>query len=313
MPDNDALRSRSLVFPVLLVAIGTLFLIRTWQPAFHPWPVIRTYWPLILVFVGLGKMWDAFQGARQSRSGVSIGSTVGVLLFVVVIVVLLWRGHTFADHDGRYRDLVDHTSETRDLQGATSLKADLTVPAGTLDLAGGSDHGVETDFEYSAAWSRPRLDYHVSSGVAELEIAQDNRGPALGPNDDNWRLRFNKSVPLDIRLKMGVGKGDLRFRDANLQKLFIEVGVGKVDIDLTGERKADVNVGIHGGIGQAVIHLPKNVGVVVEAKKGIGAVTTEGLKSQDGNYVNDAYGKSPHTIHIFAEAGIGNIDLSVEP
>ena len=131
MPDNDALRSRSLVFPVLLVAIGTLFLIRTWQPAFHPWPVIRTYWPLILVFVGLGKMWDAFQGARQSRSGVSIGSTVGVLLFVVVIVVLLWRGHTFADHDGRYRDLVDHTSETRDLQGATSLKADLTVPAGT--------------------------------------------------------------------------------------------------------------------------------------------------------------------------------------
>lgn len=313
MPENDALRSRSLVFPILLVSIGALFLYRTWQPAFEPWPVIRTYWPLILIFVGLGKMWDSFQGAKQARSGVSIGSTIGVLLFVGVIVVLLWHGHAFTSERNRYANSVDHVSETRELGGATSLNAVITLPAGELNVSGGTGHAVDADFEYKAAWSRPQVDYHVSDKVGDLEISQDNRGPALGPEDNTWRLHLNNSVPVDLQVKMGAAQGNLKLREINLKQLRIEIGVGQVNVDLTGERSADANVEIHGGIGQAAIRLPKNVGVVVEAHGGIGAVTTHGLKKDGEKYINDAHGKSPHTMTISVNGGIGNIDLTVEP
>jgi hypothetical protein len=147
MPANDSVRSRSLVFPVLLVALGALFLLRNWHPAFQPWPVIQVYWPLILVLVGLGKMWDAFQGAKQTRTGVSIGSTVGVLLFVLAIVVLLWRGNAFTNADGRYGRGIDHISEVRDLQNATSLSAVIEMPAGELNLSGGTKHAVDSEFD----------------------------------------------------------------------------------------------------------------------------------------------------------------------
>ena len=311
MPDNDGIRSRSLVFPILLIAIGAIFLYRTWQPAFSPWPVLRTYWPLILILVGLGKMWDATQGAKQSpRPFVSIGSTVGVLLFVLIIVLLLWRGHGFADLGSRH---LGHISEIRELDGATSLNVAIEMPAGELNLSGGTSHAFESDFDYSAAWSRPRVDYRVSSGAGDLDISQDNRGPSLGPEDNTWWLHLNKSVPLDLQLKMGAAQGNLKFREVNLKQLRVEIGVGQVNVDLTGDRSADVNVEIHGGIGQAVIRLPKNVGVVVDAKGGIGAVTTHGLKKEDDNYVNDAYRRSPHTLHVTVAGGIGNIDLSVEP
>jgi uncharacterized protein DUF2154/cell wall-active antibiotic response 4TMS protein YvqF len=311
MPDNDGLRSRSLVFPILLITIGAIFLYRTWQPAFSPWPVLRTYWPLILILVGLGKMWDATQGAKQSpRPFVSIGSTVGVLVFVLILVLLLWRGHGFADLGHHH---LGHISEIRELDGATSLNAVIEMPAGELNLSGGTSHAFESDFDYSSAWSQPRVDYRVSSGTGDLDISQDNRGPSLGPEDNTWWLHLNKSVPLDLQLKMGAAQGNLKFRDVNLKQLRVEIGVGQVNVDLTGDHSADANVEIHGGIGQAVIRLPKNVGVVVNAKGGIGAVTTHGLKKEDDNYVNDAYQKSPHTLHITVAGGIGNIDLSVEP
>ncbi len=313
MPENDALRQRSLTVPILMICVGVLFLFRIWQPAFQPWPVIKTYWPLILIFVGLGKMWDAFQGARQTRSGVSIGSTVGVLFFVLVIVVLFWRGHAFTNADGRYGRAIDHISEVRDLQNATSLNAVVEMPAGELDISGGTLHAIEGDFEYSAAWSRPRVDYRVSGNAADVDISQDNHGPTLGPDDNTWRVHLNNAVPVDLQVKMGAARGNLRFHEINLKQLRVDIGVGQVNVDLTGDRKADLDVEIHGGIGQANIRLPKNVGVTVDAKGGIGAVTTHGLTKVDGNYVNAALGHSPHTIHVQVAGGIGNIDLSVEP
>lgn len=310
MPDNDGLRSRSLVFPTILVLVGAIFLYRNWHPEFSPWPILKTYWPLILVFVGLGKMWDATQGAKYSgKPGVSIGSTIGVLLFVLVLVVLLWRGHAFSAH----ARALDHISEVRDLQGAKTLNAVVTMPAGELNLSGGTSNAFEGDFDYSSAWSRPHVDYHVSSSNADLDISQDNHGPAFGPEDNTWWLHLNKSVPVDLQVKMGAAQGNLKFRDLNLKHLRVDMGVGQVNVDLTGEPSADADIEIHGGIGQAVIRLPKDVGVIVDAKGGIGAVTTHGLKKDDGNYVNDAYKKTPHTIHVSVAGGIGNIDLSVEP
>ncbi len=313
MPDNDGMRSRSVVFPIILILVGGVFLYRNWHPAFSPWPVFKTYWPLILIFVGLGKMWDATQSAKDSpRPGVSIGSTVGVVLFVLVIVVLMWRSPTLADRGRRGHQLDHHVSEVRDLQGATSLNAVISMTAGELDLSGGTSHALEGEFDYATDWARPQVDYTVSGKSADLNIVQENHGPLLGP-DNAWRLRLNDSVPLDLQVKVGAGQSNLKLRDVNLQHLRIEVGLGQLNLDISGDRKNDLDVTIHGGIGQANIRLPKNVGVIVDAKDGIGGVTTHGLRKEDGQYVNEVYGKSPHTIHVEAEGGIGNIDLSVEP
>ena len=56
MAQGDSPRRTSLVVPIVLIAVGGMFLYANWRPAFDPWPILRTYWPLILVFVGLGKM-----------------------------------------------------------------------------------------------------------------------------------------------------------------------------------------------------------------------------------------------------------------
>jgi N-terminal domain of toast_rack, DUF2154/Domain of unknown function (DUF5668) len=309
MPEGNSVRSRSLVFPVILVLVGGIFLYHSFEPNFEPWPVIWRFWPLLLILIGLGKMWDAMQGAKGNpRPGISIGSTVGVLLFVVIIVLLMWRSPNLAGRHGR---LVDHISEVRDLQGVTSIDAVVSMTEGDLTLSGGTSKAFEGEFDYATNWARPNIAYTVSGKSGELNIFQENHGPLLGP-DNTWSLRLNEEVPIDLQIKMGAAKGNLDFSKINLKQLRIDGGVGKIDVDLTGNRIADLNVDIHGGVGQAVIRLPKSIGASVQAKGGIGAITTHGLTKQGDNYVNKTFGHTPHTLYVEINGGIGNIDLGVE-
>ena len=77
-------RRASLVFPILLIAVGAIILYSNWRPSFDPWPILWTYWPLILVFIGAGKIYDSWQ-RRKNRdaptSGSSLGATVGAVAF----------------------------------------------------------------------------------------------------------------------------------------------------------------------------------------------------------------------------------------
>src|SRR5258708_35798091 len=66
-----------LVFPILLITVGAIFLYANYRPGFDPWPVLRTYWPLILILVGLGKIWDSTQRRRQQGSNPNAAPSAG--------------------------------------------------------------------------------------------------------------------------------------------------------------------------------------------------------------------------------------------
>jgi N-terminal domain of toast_rack, DUF2154 len=316
MADRQSPRRTSLVLPIVLITIGGLFLYANWRPAFDPWPILRTYWPLILVFVGLGKMWDATR-ARQNpdgtaRSGVSLGATFGALAFVLVLVILFWHGRAFT-HDRRYSNDLQHQSRTVDRQGAKSVNVSLEASAGEFNIGSGSSHLLDADFNYSDSYETPRVDYNVADGVGHLSISQDDQGAHFGASHNQWNLRFSNDVPLELKVEMGAGRGHLSLRDLPVTRLDMTMGAGQADLDLTGDRKKDLIANLEGGVGQVTIRLPRKVGVVVRASGGIGTINAHGLRHEDDEYRNEAYGKTPATIHLKVEGGVGQISLIEEP
>ena len=225
MADGRSPRRTSLVLPIVLIAIGGMFLYANWRPAFDPWPILRTYWPLILVFVGLGKMWDVTR-ARQNpdgtaRSGVSLGATFGALAFVLVLIILFWHGRAFT-HDRRYYsgDL-QHQSRTVDRQGAKSVNVSLETSSGEFNISGGSSHLLDADFNYSDSYETPRVDYYVlPTASRHLSISQDNGSTHFGAKHNQWNLRFSNEVPLELKVEMGAGRGQLRLRDMAVDALW---------------------------------------------------------------------------------------------
>jgi hypothetical protein len=314
MPQDAQPKRVSLAFPIVLIALGALFLFHNWRPAFDPWPILSTYWPLILIFIGVGKIWDNTYRSRNPNAppGISIGATFGALAFVVVLVFLFWHGRGFSRRHGYYSDS-QHSAQSVELQGAKSARASLELGAGRLTINGGASRMLDADFSYDGSFDAPRVNYSVNGGVGQLNISQDSHGPHWGRSQNEWNLHFSNSIPLELKVDMGAGQGNLHFHDIPLTRLDLNVGAGQMDVDLTGDRKTDLVADIEGGVGQADIRLPKNVGVIAHASGGIGSIQAHGLKHDSDSYTNDAYGKSPVTIHLKVEGGIGQITLSVEP
>jgi hypothetical protein len=314
MSRDGRVRSTSVVFPLLLIGIGLLFLLWRWLPYFDPWPVLWKYWPLLLILVGAGMFWDRAQRRNDPQGApvIPVGSTIGTLLFLVIMAYLLWHGRAFYRHDwmnvsaGPARE---HESQIVDLKGAKAARVVVHMPSGLLSIQGGADELMQADFSQGAAWSAPSIDYHVDNGFGTLTIDQQSGSQFVGHSDNTWKLKLSESVPVELEIDVGAGRSDLDLAKLDLTRLQLNIGAGQANVDLTGERSKDLQAQIHGGVGEAVVRLPKSIGVVATVHGGLGSVEVHGLKEEDGEYVNAAYGKSPNTLRLTVEGGIGHIRL----
>lgn len=315
MAQDGAPRRASLVFPILLIAIGAIFLYGNWHPDFDPWPILWTYWPLILIFIGLGTIWEHWR-RRQNPSappGSSMGASLGAVVFVLILFLILWHGRNSHHWRTGSAYAMQHQSRSIDRQDAKSVRVNLDLGAGDLDLSGGSSHLLEADFDYRLSDGAPRVDYSLSGTQGNLDISQDTSESHFRTTGDNhWTLHLANDIPLEIKIDMGAGHGNLRLRDIDVTRLNLDMGAGQVDVDLTGDRKSDLTADIEGGVGEANIRLPKNIGVIANASGGIGTIEAHGLNHDGDTYTNDLYGKSPVTIHLKVEGGVGTIRLIPE-
>jgi len=316
-------RRTSVVFPVILITLGAMFLYHSWRPNFDPWPLLWTYWPLILVFIGLARIWDysrrrqidpATGVATGPSRGFSVGTTVAVLAFVLVLVIVLWRGSGSIRARNR-GGFMSHENHVVDAQGAKNVHASIQMAAGDLTIGGDTSHLLDGSFDFREGRGTPEVRYNVSNGTGDLSVEESRSGTniVVGNNHTSWNLRFGNQIPLELDINLGAGEGLLHLRNLPVTKLELNLGAGRLEADLTGDRKQDLNVDISGGVGEAVIRLPKNVGVVADVSGGLGSIDTHGLRKEDDQYVNDSYGHTPATIHLHISGGIGSISLTQEP
>lgn len=326
MTPTHQYRRSSLGLALLLIAIGALWLFANLHPGFDPWNLLFRYWPVILIAVGLGRLADYFIDSHYAAKSGAVNTAAGgapaalparhsrtgevlALLILIALVVAAVPHHSMRLEWKDARRAVD-------AQGAQSADVNIAMPAGDLTLRGGASAGkiLEADFHYTAEDGEPAVDYSVSNRAGTLNLSQDHSGHVhLGTQSNDWLLQLSNDIPSNLKIEIGAGHGDLDLHGMTLSGLDLEMGAGQVDADLSANWTQDSAVTIQGGVGQATLQLPENVGVTVHAGGGIGAISTRGLRKQGDEYVNDAYGKSPVTLDVNVEGGVGQISLSAGP
>ena len=307
--------SSSVVFPLLLIGFGVLMLLWRWLPNFYPWGVLGKYWPLLFICIGAGMVWDRTRipaNPEEPRS-FPLGSALGTVLFLIIMALLMFRNHAFYPRPVRSVSASSsHEAKTVELGTAKAVHMTVEMPAGELIFQGGGDHLLSADFYQDNGWEAPQVEYMVDGDRGELKIHQEGNTQFVTRSNNTWTLKVDDSTPLDLKVDVGAGRGEFHLAKVNLMNLELNIGAGQANVDLTGERSKDLRVEIQGGVGQAVVKLPRSIGVIATVHGGLGSIDVHGLKEEEGQYVNAAYGKSPSTIHLTVEGGIGQIKLEQE-
>jgi len=206
-------------------------------------------------------------------------------------------------------------TQTVALGGATRAEVRLQMGAGELRLNSADQPSLlEASFTFNRERLRPEVSYRMVGEKGILDVRHGRRhGINFGPSRNRWDLVLGRAVPVDLDINLGAGHSDVDLRGLKLDRVEMNMGVGEVNLDLRGPHAAGFKVKIDGGVGSARLNLPSEVGVRVKVDGGLGSVNPHGLFKQSGAYVNDAYGKSPVTIDIDINAGIGSLDLYCGP
>jgi len=298
-------RGRSITGGLFIIAIGVFLLMFSLHPDWDMWPIVSRYWPVILIVLGLGKIFDAFQIRNNGAEG-SVASNVGAGSAVIAVIGILVLVAMF--HGGKV--VRQEQSQAIELQGAKSVTASVDLPSGTLDVAGGAPRLLDAKLKYRDRDGVPQVNYTVGNGEGTLDINQDSPSHThLAGSGNDWQLRFADTVPLNLDVNIGAGKGDLRLNGMDVSNLNIKLGAGQLNLDLAGPRKSDLHVDVQAGVGSGVIRLPKELGARVHASGGIGSVRANGMHEEGDDYVNDLVGKTPVTIYVTINGGVGHITL----
>ena len=298
---------------VFLVVVGGLFLYINLVPGFDPWPWVARYWPALIILWGLYKLVNffRFRTHTDSPSGARISGGE-----IFLLICFLAFGSIFSVIHGR---LGDWSTDSRDWIRTTKtiergdvevLDARLKLTSGDLSIAGGTDQLLDANFAYANKNWKPRVRYSESGKRGTLKLTQPERGTVILPNSLNkWELYLNEAVPLTLSIEMGAGHATLELGALPISRFDLSMGAGQTEIDLRGDWKNDLKADIRGGVGHVRVRLPKNVGVRVRVRGGLGSVQVDGLERRGGAYVNELYGKSDVTLDIKIDGGIGLIEI----
>jgi hypothetical protein len=193
---------------------------------------------------------------------------------------------------------------------ADSLLLKLKMGAGDLRVGSGTEKLARADFMYNVPSWKPEVNYSSAGKRGTLSIEQpNNSGHNIGNLKYEWDVRVNRDVAVDLEAHLGAGQATLDLGGLNMHSVDVNMGVGELKLDLRGQPKSDYAVHIRGGVGEATVRLPADVGVTATATGGIGDVSVKGLRQSDGRYYNEAYGHAKTTIRLDIQGGVGSIHL----
>jgi hypothetical protein len=296
---NRKRRGGSLVFPLLLIIIGLLFLLDNLNilPGID-WGALWKLWPIILIALGL----EVILGRRVS---------FGTILLVVFIFffggAVLWWSAAAGGGDLRSEQVVWSES------GVERADLELNMSAGSLQLAGGEDMSdlLVGDMELVRG-ADVSANVRVSGDVATGRIASERDFFALpqifGGRHAKWDLHLNAGVRWEMNVDAGVGEVVLDLSDLLVSDLQLHSGVGSVEVTLP--RRGAVGGRIDGGIGNLRIDIPEGAQARLRVDRGLGDVNIGGRFERRGDYYEtQGFDTSESYTELEIHVGIGSVTV----
>jgi hypothetical protein len=199
-----------------------------------------------------------------------------------ILVLVLATGCARADEVRTERRSVE-------LEGAESVRTDLSMERGDILVGGDAENLMDATFTYNVPQWKPEVSYRGLAERKELTVEQpDVPGPTFGHVRNDWEILLNDEVPMKLSVSDSSGDGNLDLESLSLKNLFLEFSSGDVAADLG-----------------------TNVNVYVEAQSSSGDINASGMTRDGEAYVNEPYEDSDVSLNLSVQASSGDINLQL--
>ncbi len=297
---SDRTRRGGLVGPFLLIGLGVIFLLNNLDiTTVSVWDVLIHLWPVILIAIGL----DILIGRRSVWGSLLVLALI-LIVFVGGILLIGVQDGTALTGEEITQPLGGVTKAEISMNPAIGLirvgsldPASSDLVQGTIRLMSGED--LSRDFDSDRV--PPRLTLN-SSGRTFF--------PVIGGWGDEatWDLGFNPKVALKMDLSLGVGKIEVDLTGLDMTAVEVNLGLGKTIVTLPDEGRLTVT--ISGAIGETYVVIPQGMAVRFHVSTGLGTSSLpSGYTRQGDAYISPGYESAEDRVEMNINQAIGLITL----
>jgi len=295
---------------VILVALGVLLLLNTTGVvSVSFWSYIWELWPVILIAIGLEKIFSATSSLRP----LAWLSPVIIVAMVAYAVVAGERGDGWGSwHDNWSFDTGDTESEvytwTEVSSGASRLDLMLQLTAGRVVVRGGAQPGNLLEGRVTYRGDRPRVRHESSNGT--LNVSVEDRSLGSYRSRDQWIIKLSDSLPVGLTLAGGAARMRLDLTDVKVDMLTMSTAAADVDVSL-GSLARSVDCHIACAAASLDVTVPPGAGVRVKRGSMLQGFSSGDLDLVEHGDVMETPGfeSKPVQINLYLESAVSSLRL----
>jgi hypothetical protein len=233
---------------------------------------------------------------------------VYALIVIGVIIAALWALKR-SDFPGA------RTTETIS-QPITAASAEITLgnTVGRLEVSANSTGKLIDGTLELGGNDRLERELATRDGVQIVRLEAVTGGVNIGVsdlvnrNDLGWKIGLAPKLPIKLRVKVGVGVGNLELTELSVTDLTVNSGVGQMTVVLPASGK--VTARIEGGIGELNVIIPRGMLAQIRASNGLGEVSVSGDFERSGDvYTSSGFASASDRVLLTVKGGVGGVTV----
>lgn len=200
----------------------------------------------------------------------------------------------------------------------------LSIPRGGASQAAVEFHHAGGKLTLSAlAGTDPLLEGSFTGGVVHTlqpgsmtrvklsaEAGVRYGAPWSWPDGLVWDVKLARGLPLELEFHTGACESNLDLTDLDVTSLRLETGASATRVTLPAKAQ-HTSVTLKGGLAAINLFVPQGVAARIQVKSGLAGVKIDtGRFPMSGEYYESPdYNTAPYRVEIFAETGMGSVEV----
>ncbi len=260
------MRRRSLFGPIVILVIGVMFLVHNFRPDIEVWHLFGQYWPLLLIFLGVMKLLQAFTPADPNLPPRPIitGGEVFLIILLCIVGAAIFKGGRLPIDDWPIDSIIgqEYTYSQSLNQSVSEAQPEIVVnnAGGDVAVEGADVKAIEvkaekrirTINEDEAKRAEERAPVTITKTGNSYVVRCDH--PSSGSRRLSYKASLEIRVPRGSIVRVDTKRGDVKVRDVT-GTVNVTLDRGNVELtDIGSNAKLDIRRGgltaqrIKGGI-----------------------------------------------------------------